>query len=103
MRKTNGSMRLQSQVATSLIMLALAAMAANGALAQTAGPTPAAPAATQAGALDEVTVTGTRLRGTDAESANPISVVTSQDIAQTEATTIEQYFRKLASEDSDKR
>jgi iron complex outermembrane recepter protein len=91
MRKTNQSKRLRSQV----VAFALMTMAANGAFAQTVGPTPVAPATAPAGSLEEVTITGTRLRGTDAESANPISVVTSQDIAQTEATTIEQYFRKM--------
>jgi len=44
-------------------------------------------------------VTGTRIKNADAASANPITVVTSDDIAKTSATTAEDILKKLPSVD----
>jgi outer membrane receptor protein involved in Fe transport len=60
----------------------------------------AVPALAQSAPQTEtIEVTGTRLKNTDAQSANPITVVSSEDIAKTEATTVEQVLRKLPSAD----
>ena len=46
--------------------------------------------------LQEVVVTGTRIRGiTNADSASPISVVTSEEIALTKSTNIEDILNKM--------
>jgi iron complex outermembrane receptor protein len=42
-----------------------------------------------------IEVTGSRLKNTDAQSANPITIVTSEDIAKTAATSVEQILMKL--------
>jgi hypothetical protein len=44
---------------------------------------------------ETIEVTGSRIKNTDAQSANPITVVTSEEINKTEATTVEQFLRKL--------
>jgi outer membrane receptor protein involved in Fe transport len=51
----------------------------------------------QAAATEAITVTGTRLATTNANSDNPIAVVTSEDIARSSATTIEDVLQKLPS------
>ena len=48
---------------------------------------------------ETIEVTGSRLKNTDAQSANPITVVSSEDIAKTAATSIEQVLMKLPSVD----
>ena len=48
---------------------------------------------------ETIEVTGSRLKNTDAQSANPITVVSSEDIAKTAATTVEQVLMKLPSVD----
>lgn len=76
-----------------LCLVAAGVSGANRALAQTQ---PAAPTSTASSAsLQEVTVIGTRIRGTDASSANPITVATAADIDQTSALTIEQFVPNL--------
>ncbi len=45
--------------------------------------------------VETIVVTGSRLRTTDAASANPITIVTSEEIAKEAATTVEQVLMKL--------
>ena len=60
----------------------------------------AAPAwAQSAPQAETIEVTGSRIRNTDAESANPITVVTSEDIARSASTTVEEILRKLPAAD----
>ena len=65
-------------------------MPAVSAFAQTATQT-----AQVAPQTETIEVTGSRIKNSDAASANPITVVTSEEIAKTEAVTIEQFLRKL--------
>jgi iron complex outermembrane receptor protein len=59
------------------------------ALAQQAG-------GTQGAAIEEVVVTGSRIRGiTNAESASPISVATAEEIALTKATNLEDVLARM--------
>ena len=76
-------------------MLALGAVPA---LAQNANPgtDQSAQAAPQ---TETIQVTGTRIRNTDAQAANPITVVSSEDIAKEKATTVEDILKKLPSVD----
>jgi len=56
----------------------------------------AVPALAQSAPQTEtIEVTGSRIKNTDAASANPITVVTSEEINKTEAVTVEQFLRKL--------
>ncbi|HEV2675974.1 MAG TPA: TonB-dependent receptor, partial [Aliidongia sp.] len=64
-------------------VLLLGLVPAASALAQTAPQT------------ETIEVTGSRIKNTDAASANPITVVTSEQINKTEAVTVEQFLRKL--------
>ncbi len=63
------------------------------ALAQSAQTAQAAPQ------TETIVVTGTRIKSADAASANPITVVTSDDIAKTSATTVEEVLKKLPAVD----
>src|SRR5271167_1829511 len=45
--------------------------------------------------VETIVVTGSRLETTDAASANPITIVTSEEIAKEAATTLEQVLMKL--------
>ena len=56
------------------------------------GTTPAVPQATE-----QVEVTGTRIQNTNANSENPLTVVTAKEIAQSSAQTIEDVLNKLPS------
>src|SRR5262249_10153057 len=58
------------------------------------------PAAAGAPPVEEIVVTGSRIRTSDVTAAAPLTVVTSQQIAQTKAVTVEQYLRKLPDLDS---
>ncbi|MEI9983297.1 MAG: TonB-dependent receptor plug domain-containing protein [Aliidongia sp.] len=49
--------------------------------------------------LNTIQVTGTRIRNTDAQAANPITVVSSEDIAKEKSTTVEDVLKKLPSID----
>ncbi|WP_416571935.1 TonB-dependent receptor [Niveispirillum sp. KHB5.9] len=49
--------------------------------------------------IEEIIVTGSRLRMGPAESPNPISVVTGEEIARTAATSMEQFLAKLPAAD----
>jgi iron complex outermembrane receptor protein len=66
--------------------MALLALGAAPALAQQSANT--APG-------EVIEVTGSRIKNTDAQSANPITVVSAEDINKTETVTVEQYLRKL--------
>ena len=71
-----------------LIGAALAVMTFGTAVAQdqpTAGPIQ----------TEEIVVTGSRIRTNDVTSANPLTVVTAEQIQQTEAITAEQFLRKI--------
>ncbi|HEV2678613.1 MAG TPA: TonB-dependent receptor [Aliidongia sp.] len=67
--------------------LAAALIPASTSFAQTAPQT------------ETIEVTGSRLKNSDAKSANPITVVSSEDIAREAATTVEQILLKLPSVD----
>ena len=54
------------------------------------GATPAVPEATE-----QVVVTGTRIQNTNANSANPLTVVTAKEIAQSSAQNVEDVLNKL--------
>jgi iron complex outermembrane receptor protein len=70
------------------------------ALVVLAGLIPAVSAFAQTAPQTEtIEVTGSRLKNTDAQSANPITIVSSEDIAKTAATSIEQVLMKLPSVD----
>ena len=75
-------------------LIALLALGAAPALAQDATQT--GQASTQ---TETIQVTGTRIRNTDAQAANPITVVSSEDIAQEKSTNVEDVLRKLPSID----
>jgi iron complex outermembrane recepter protein len=75
-------------------LIALLALGATPALAQDAPQTGQASAQTET-----IQVTGTRIRNTDAQAANPITVVSSEDIAQEKSTNVEDILRKLPSID----
>lgn len=77
-------MTLKNRLSGTVAVLALLPVfAAVPALAQSA-PQP-----------ETIEVTGSRIKNTDAASANPITVVSSEDIAKTDAVTVEQFLRKL--------
>ncbi|MEI9982208.1 MAG: TonB-dependent receptor [Aliidongia sp.] len=75
-------------------LIALAALGMSPALAQDAPQTGDAAAPTET-----IQVTGTRIRNTDAQAANPITVVSSEDIAKEKSTTVEDILKKLPSVD----
>jgi iron complex outermembrane recepter protein len=82
--------RLAGSVAVVALTPWLAALPAMGQAAQTA----------QAAPLTEtIEVTGSRIKNSDAASANPITVVSSDDIAKTSATTAEEILKKLPAVD----
>jgi outer membrane cobalamin receptor len=84
--------RLSGTVA---VLALLPVFAAVPALAQTA-PDQVAQSAPQ---TETIEVTGSRLKTSDAASANPITVVSAEDIAKTSATTVEEVLMKLPSVD----
>jgi outer membrane receptor protein involved in Fe transport len=55
--------------------------------------------ASEAPSLESIVVTGSRISGADATSANPITVVSADDIEKTDATNLEQIFMKLPATD----
>jgi iron complex outermembrane recepter protein len=75
-------------------VMALLALGVTPALAQDAPQTGEAAAQTET-----IQVTGTRIRNTDAQAANPITVVSSEDIAKEKSTTVEDVLKKLPSID----
>jgi iron complex outermembrane receptor protein len=84
----SGALKLKHRLSGTVAVLALwPVFAAVPALAQSAPQT------------ETIEVTGSRLKNTDAQSANPITVVSSEDIAKTAATSIEQVLMKLPSVD----
>jgi outer membrane receptor protein involved in Fe transport len=84
--------RLSGTVAVLALMPVFAAVPA---LAQSA-PQPATTQVAQSAPQTEtIEVTGSRIKNSDAASANPITVVSSEEIAKTEAVTVEQFLRKL--------
>ena len=80
--------RLDRRLKGSVALLALLGLLpAISASAQTAPQT------------ETIEVTGSRLKNSDAQSANPITVVSSEDIAKEAATSLEQVLMKLPSVD----
>jgi iron complex outermembrane receptor protein len=69
----------------------LAGLASGAAVAQT---TPA-PIPAPAPSTEQVVVTGTRLQNTNANAANPVTVITSKEIAASGAQTIEDVLQKI--------
>ena len=51
-------------------------------------------------ALSEIVVTGTSIKGLDAETALPVTVMRAEDIARTGATSVEDLFRYISSASS---
>ncbi|HLZ65610.1 MAG TPA: hypothetical protein VKQ29_05230, partial [Aliidongia sp.] len=71
-------------------------LAASAAMVTCLALLPAVPALAQSAPQTEtIEVTGSRIKNTDAASANPITVVSSEEINKTEAVTVEQFLRKL--------
>jgi iron complex outermembrane receptor protein len=64
--------------------------------ARSAGTTAVAPSP----GLEEIVVTGTSIRGLDAESALPVTVLKAEDIARTGATSAEDLFRYVSAASS---
>ena len=64
-----------------------------------AGATPVV-AVTDTSALSEIVVTGTSIKGLDAVSALPVTVLKAEDIARTGATSAEDLFRYISSASS---
>ena len=83
----------RSLVRSQASLLVLAALAGGPALAQ---DTQTAQPASQ---TETIQVTGTRIRNTDAQAANPITVISSEDIAKERSTTVEDVLKKLPSID----
>ena len=87
-------MRTRRAVAALVVGLAVSiAMRPDVAAAQSspgngAGPSGAAP-------LQEVVVTGTSIKGISAETALPVQVLKSEDVARTGATTAEELLAKM--------
>jgi iron complex outermembrane recepter protein len=71
-------------------------MVAFGAQAYGADATVPAPAAVQTPALEEIVVTGTHIKGIDAETIVPVQTVTAADIEHTGATTAEQLLKYVS-------
>ena len=67
--------------------------AAQGALGNAAEPGGAVP-------LQEIVVTGTSIKGIDAEKALPVQVLKGEDIARTGATTAEELFQQISAASS---
>ncbi len=89
-----GLSALPARLAGSVAVVALMPwLAVAPALAQSAQTAQAAPQ------TETIEVTGTRIKNADAASANPITVVSSDDIAKTSATTVEEVLKKLPAVD----
>ncbi len=92
--KRGTSSALPARLAGSVAVVALVPWLATApAMAQSAQTAQAAPQ------TETIEVTGTRIKNADAASANPITVVTSDDIAKTSATTVEEVLKKLPAVD----
>jgi iron complex outermembrane receptor protein len=74
------------------LAIAVAVAAAPGLAADNAADTSAE--------LQEVVVTGTSIKGVDAEKSLPVQVLSSEDVARTGATSVEQLFRNISAASS---
>ncbi len=93
-KKGAGPLALPARLAGSVAVVALMPwLAVAPAMAQSAQTAQAAPQ------TETIEVTGTRIKNADAASANPITVVSSDDIAKTSATTVEEVLKKLPAVD----
>jgi iron complex outermembrane receptor protein len=81
------------------IKLAQATTAQTTTARTAAGATTAA-AVTDTSNIAEIVVTGTSIRGLDAETALPVTVLKAEDIARTGATSAEDLFRNISSASS---
>jgi iron complex outermembrane recepter protein len=73
---------------------ALAFMTAGSAVAQ---DQPTDQPGASAVAPEEIVVTGSRIRTSDVTAADPLTVVTAEQISKTDAVTVEQFLRKIPS------
>jgi iron complex outermembrane recepter protein len=100
-RRSTLDHRLRSSAAIAVLFGLLPGMPAWAQSAPSTQPStqPSVGATTQvaqaAPQAETIEVTGTRIKNTDAASANPITVVSSEDIQKSEAVTVEQFLRKL--------
>jgi iron complex outermembrane recepter protein len=78
-----------------LTVFVLATGTLTGTSAMAAPPTAASP-----GDIEEIVVTGTSIKGLDAVSALPVTVLKAEDIARTGATSAEDLFRYISSASS---
>ena len=93
-RSTRRSTRLVRKSSWILAACCSAILAQQSAVAQDA---PAAPAASdEVTALDAVTVTGSRVKRTDAETALPVETITRQEIAKRGVTTAAELVKTLS-------
>jgi iron complex outermembrane receptor protein len=89
-----GSLTLPIRLAGSVAIVALMPVLASvPAFAQATQTAQAAPQ------TETIEVTGSRIKNVDAASANPITVVSSEDIARSSSTTTEEVLRKLPAVD----
>ena len=81
---------------TSGLLALIAAAAAAPAGAQVSSPSTGSSIST----LQEVVVTGTSIRGINAETALPVQILSSKDIARTGATNVEQLLQSISATSS---
>lgn len=93
MTATRISARVALRGATA--MLAIGALLPQVATAQGAPPPPAGQTATGNIQTEEVVVTGSRLKVSNATSENPVTVVSAAEIARTSAQTVEDVLQRL--------
>jgi iron complex outermembrane receptor protein len=81
---------------------AVAAAPADAQVATGAAPdaTSSASAGSNVSSLQEVVVTGTSIRGINAETALPVQILSSKDIARTGATNVEQLLQSISATSS---
>lgn len=77
------------------VALILSLVCAPGAWAQTQGPNEAGSQAGPAERVEEVLVTGSRIRRSDFTSTSPVASTTQEDILQQQALTVEDFSTKL--------
>jgi len=73
---------------------------ADAQVATGAAPDAGSSAGSNVSALQEVVVTGTSIRGINAETALPVQILSSKDIARTGATNVEQLLQSISATSS---
>ncbi len=96
--RTNSRMTLipltQSEASLPSTILSLALLLATGPTAH-AEDSPASPGITPVEKLDRVTVTGSNIRRTDAETPSPVQVITSEELKKSGSTSISEVLRNI--------